>query len=77
MKLTVRQQNQVQIGAALFTGMLFGAFQMDKHDQFFLEFTVNSKFVELGNNLVLFFAGLSCDVRLFSQYYFAVGVVGR
>ena len=28
--------------------MLFGAFQMDKHDQFFLEFTVNSKFVELG-----------------------------
>ena len=57
--------------------MLFGAFQMDKHDQFFLEFTVNSKFVELGNNLVLFFAGLSCDVRMFSQYYFAIGVVGR
>ena len=68
---------QVQIGAALFTGLLFGYFQLDKHDEFYLEFTVNSKFVELGNNLVLFFAGLSCDVRSFSQYYYAIGVVGR
>jgi hypothetical protein len=43
---------QVQIGAALLTGLLFGAFQLDKNEETYLAYAVNSKFVELGNNLV-------------------------
>lgn len=67
---------QVQIGAALFTGLLFGALRLDTNADTFLEFTVNSKLVELGNNLVLFFAGLSCESEAFLTYWKAVSIVG-
>ena len=41
-----------------------------------LTFEVNSKLVELGNNLVLFFAGLSCDADCLFTYSRPVLVLG-
>lgn len=71
---------QTQIPAALLTGLIFGAFTLDSRDlgpwTMVLPFEVNSKMVELGNNLVLFFAGLSCDAKPFRQYWRAVLTVG-
>ena len=43
---------QVNIGAALFTGLVFGALALDTNDQTALSFEVNAKLVEFGNNLV-------------------------
>jgi len=42
----------VNIAAALFTGLVFGALELDTNDQTALSFEVNSKLVEVGNNLV-------------------------
>ena len=66
---------QVQIGAALFTGLVFGAVRLDKNADTQLDFEVNSKLVELGNNLVLFFAGLSCEPDFFIEYFRAGTIV--
>ena len=49
---------------------------LDQSDDTFLEFEVNSKLVELGNNLVLFFAGLSCEPENFVEYFWAVNILG-
>jgi Kef-type K+ transport system membrane component KefB len=67
---------QVQIGAALFTGLLFGAFKLDTNAQTQLDFEVNKNLVEMGNNLVLFFAGLSCEADMFFEYFRAVNILG-
>ena len=76
---------QAQIGAALFVGLLFGACGLDKNQAVgpnggyagtYLEFEVNAKLVELGNNLVLFFAGLSCKPEDFIEYFWAVSIIG-
>lgn len=65
----------MQIGAALFTGLLFGAFRLNENADTQLDFEVNSKLVELGNNLVLFFAGLSCEPDFFYEYFRAVTIL--
>ena len=66
---------QVQIGAALFTGLVFGAVRLDKNADTQLDFEVNAKLVELGNNLVLFFAGLSCEPDFFLEYFRAATII--
>lgn len=71
---------QSQISAALLTGLLFGWARMDSvaYGRFdsFLKPTLNHTLIELGNVLVLFFAGLSVDVKSVREYWWQIIVVG-
>ena len=84
--------HQSQISVALLTGLLFGWARLDQNayswgyksanDGTTVEWTsllsaeVNYTLIELGNCLVLFFAGLSCDVKSVMTYWYPILVVG-
>ena len=77
---------QNQISAALLTGILFGwarldsvTYSMGENGQelaVLLSPEMIHTLVELGNNLVLFFAGLSVDVTILNVYWKQIAVVG-
>lgn len=71
---------QSQISAALLTGLLLGCACLDLQAQgkweSLLSPTLNYTLIELGNVLVLFFAGLSTDVAAVKEYWFQIIVVG-
>lgn len=84
--------HQSQISVALLTGLLFGWARLNgaayswgytsANDGSTVEWTsllspeVNYTLIELGNVLVLFFAGLSCDVKSVMTYWYPILVVG-
>lgn len=75
---------QSQISAALLTGLLFGWARLDSVSygegsrtwESFLNPTLNHTLIELGNCLVLFFAGLSVNVSIVDEYWWQIIVVG-
>jgi Kef-type K+ transport system membrane component KefB len=72
--------HQSQISAALLTGLIFGGLQLDmkSHGKWESLFSseLNITLIELGNVLVLFFAGLSVDVSKVTLYWWPIVVVG-
>ena len=73
---------QSQISVALLTGLLFGWARLDESKgedakwNSALSPELNYTLIELGNVLVLFFAGLSCDVTSVRIYWYPILVVG-
>ena len=67
---------QVNIAAALLVGILFGAFELNTREETELSFNNNARLVELGNALVLFFAGLGCETQFLTEYWRVVVFVG-
>ena len=67
---------QVNIAAALLVGILFGALEMNTYVETELSFNNNARLVELGNSLVMFFAGLTCEFQHLITYTRAVCILG-